>query len=276
MTVEIVETYQGEGANPAGDPQHVHDMIAKVETPIELQEIPDEPYSNKEERPDWLPDKFNSPKDLARAYSELEQHFHNSNEETKLTTEQDRFQNEEVPDILETSPSQVHKLLDDKGLAFEVFQKEYNETGTLSKEALEALEEQGISEQVVATWIQGQEAVAEQSVQEIHTNVGGQENYNLMMEWATSNLKPWEIDSFNNQIESLDANSHLAVLGMYARYQNSEGIPPNLMSGEVGEDISPRYESLAELTSAMSDPKYVSDPAYRARVAQRLNHSSVL
>ena len=207
MTVEIVETYQGEGANPAGDPQHIHDMIAKVETPIELQEIPDEPYSNKEERPDWLPDKFNSPKDLARAYSELEQHFHNSNEETKLTTEQDRFQNEEVPDILETSPSQVHKLLDDKGLAFEVFQKEYNETGTLSKEALEALEEQGISEQVVATWIQGQEAVAEQSIQEIHTNVGGQENYNLMMEWATSNLKPWEIDSFNNQIESLDANS---------------------------------------------------------------------
>ena len=274
MTIESVETYQGEGTNPAGDPQHVHDMIAKVETPVDVQEVSDTPKESQ--RPDWLPDKFNSVEDLARAYTQLEQQFHNSNEETQLTTEQERFQNEEVPEILETSPSQVHKLLDDRGLAFEVFQQEYNETGTLSKEALSALEEQGISEQVVATWIQGQEAVAEQTIQEIHNNVGGEDNYNLMMEWATGNLQPWEIDSFNSQIENLDANSHLAILGMYARYQNSEGIPPTLMSGDASDGISPRYESLAELTSAMSDPKYASDPAYRARVAQRLTHSAVL
>lgn len=272
--VDSVETYQGEGANPAGDPQHVHDMIAKVETPVDVQEVPDS--IQESQRPDWLPDKFNSVEDLARAYSQLEQQFHSSNEQTQLTTEQERFENEEVPSILETTPSQVHKLLDDRGLAFEAFQQEYNETGTLSKEALGALEEQGISEQVVATWIQGQEAVAEQTIQEIHSNVGGEENYNLMMEWAGENLQPWEIDSFNSQIENLDANSRLAVIGMYARYQNAEGIPPNLMSGEVGEDIAPRYESLAQLTSAMSDPKYHSDPAYRARVAQRLTNSAVL
>ena len=106
--------------------------------------------------------------------------------------------------------------------------------------------------------------------------MGGEDNYNLMMEWATGNLQPWEIDSFNSQIENLDANSHLAILGMYARYQNSEGIPPALLSGEVGEDIAPRYESLAQLTSAMSDPKYANDPAYRARVVQRLGNSNVL
>ena len=139
MTIESVETYQGEGTNPAGDPQHVHDMIAKVETPVDVQEVSDTPKESQ--RPDWLPDKFNSVEDLARAYTQLEQQFHTSNEETQLTTEQERFQNEEVPEILETSPSQVHKLLDDRGLAFEVFQQEYNETGTLSKEALSALEE---------------------------------------------------------------------------------------------------------------------------------------
>jgi hypothetical protein len=48
------------------------------------------------------------------------------------------------------------------------------------------------------------------------------------------------------------------------------------MLGEVGQDISPHYESLAQLTSAMSDPKYASDPAYRAKVAQRLTNSTVL
>ena len=51
---------------------------------------------------------------------------------------------------------------------------------------------------------------------------------------------------------------------------------PNLLSGDVGCDVAPRFESLAELTSAMSDPKYHKDPAYRARVAQKLRFSSVL
>ena len=97
-----------------------------------------------------------------------------------------------------------------------------------------------------------------------------------MLEWANDNLQPSEVEAFNSQIESLDANTQLAVTGLYARYQNSEGLPPSLLSGEVGQDTAPRYESLAQLTSAMSDPKYANDPAYRARVVQRLGNSNVL
>ena len=33
-----VSTYQGEGVNEAGDPAHVHEMLAKVEEPIVLTE----------------------------------------------------------------------------------------------------------------------------------------------------------------------------------------------------------------------------------------------
>ena len=138
------------------------------------------------------------------------------------------------------------------------------------------LSEQGISEEMVATWLQGQEAMAEQAVEHLYNEVGGEENYNLMMEWAADNLQPWEVEAYNKQVENLDANTNFAVLGMQARYQNSVGMPPNLLSGDVGEDIAPRFESLAELTSAMSDPKYHSDPAYRAKVAQRLGNSNVL
>ena len=97
-----------------------------------------------------------------------------------------------------------------------------------------------------------------------------------MLEWANTNLQPWEVEAFNTQLENLDANTQLAVSGLYARYQNSEGVPPSLMSGEFGQDVAPRYESLAQVTSAMSDPRYQSDPAYRAKVAQRLGNSQVL
>jgi len=273
---EEVQTYAGEGTNQVGSSEHVHNMFAKMEEPVEASDQAEELYTGNDDRPEWLPEKFGSPKELANAYKQLEQQFHNSNEESQVTAEQERFQNEEAPEIMNTTPSQVHKLLDDKGLDFSVFQDEYNQTGTLSQEAIKALDEQGISEQMVTTWLKGQEAVAEQAVEHLYNEVGGEENYNLMMDWASDNLQPWEVEAYNKQIENLDANTNFAVLGMQARYQNSVGMPPTLLSGDVGEDVAPRFESLAELTSAMSDPKYDKDPAYRARVAQKLRFSSVL
>ena len=274
--VDEVQTYQGEGVHSAGEPTHVHEMIAKVEEPIQTFDNEDEMYSRDESRPEWLPEKFNSAEELAQAYNSLERQFHSSSEERQQQAEQQRFQDEEVPAIQETSPSQVQQILDERGLDFSVFQNEYNSTGTLSKEALDTLSAEGISEEVVSTWISGQEALRDQNIDTVFSSVGGEQNYNNMLEWANDNLQPWEVESFNNQIESLDANTQLAVTGLYARYQNSEGIPPALLSGEVGQDIAPRYESLAQLTSAMSDPKYANDPAYRARVVQRLGNSNVL
>tara|TARA_R100000808_G_scaffold7216_1_gene21322 strand:- start:6182 stop:7009 length:828 start_codon:yes stop_codon:yes gene_type:complete len=275
MTDEV-QTYQGEGTNQVGSPEHVHNMFAAMEEPINPSDVEEETYIKDSDRPEWLPEKFSSPEELANAYKNLEREFHANTQQTEQEAEVQRFQNEEVPEILQTTPSQVHKLLDEKGLDFSVFQEEYNETGTLSKEAMDALSEQGISEQMVTTWLQGQEALAEQAVEHLYNEVGGEENYDLMMQWAGDNLQPWEIEAYNKQIENLDANTNFAVLGLKARYQNAEGIPPNLMSGEVTGDIAPRFESLAELTSAMSDPKYEKDPAYRARVAQKLRFSNVL
>ena len=274
--VDEVQTYQGEGVHSAGEPTHVHEMIAKVEEPIQTFDNEDEIYSREESRPEWLPEKFSSAEELAQAYSSLEQQFHSSSEERQQQEEQQRFQNEDVPAIQGTSPSQVHQILDERGLDFSAFQDEYNSTGTLSKEALDTLSAEGISEEVVSTWISGQEALRDQNIDTVFSSIGGEQNYNNMLEWANDNLQPWEVEAFNNQIESLDANTQLAVTGLYARYQNSEGIPPALLSGEVGQDIAPRYESLAQLTSAMSDPKYASDPAYRAKVVQRLSNSTVL
>lgn len=274
--VDDVQTYQGEGVNEVGDPAHVHEMLAKVEEPVQTFDNEEETYTRDESRPEWLPEKFNSAEELAQAYKSLEQQFHSGSEEREQQVEQQRFQDEEVPAIQETTPSQVHQLLDDKGLDFSTFQEEYNNTGTLSKEALEALSEAGISEDVASTWISGQEALRDQNIDTVHSNVGGEQNYNDMLEWANDNLQSWEVEAFNKQLENLDANTQFAVAGLYARYQNSEGVPPALMSGEVGQDVAPRYESLAQVTSAMSDPKYTSDPAYRARVAQRLGNSNVL
>ena len=122
--VDELQTYQGEGVNPAGEPAHVHEMLAKVEQPLETFDNEDELYTRDESRPEWLPEKFNSAEELAQAYKSLEQQFHSGSDEREQQVEEQRFQDEEVPAIQETSPSQVHQLLDDKGLDFSIFQEE--------------------------------------------------------------------------------------------------------------------------------------------------------
>jgi anion-transporting ArsA/GET3 family ATPase len=253
-------------------------MLAKVETPIEVSDVglsDEAPTAGTQDRPDWLPEKFGSAQEMAQAYKSLEQKLSGSQEEVEqyqMTEEQAQ----ETQEIQEQSTSQVYQLLDERGLDFQTFQDEMNETGGLSDGAYEALEEVGIQRGMVNTWIDGQNAKAEQNIDQLYNLTGGTESYNRMLQWADDNLHPSEAEAFNKQIDNLDVTAELAVTGLFARYQQSEGAMPSLMSGDTNVSIEPRYESLAQITSAMSDPRYETDPAYRAQVAGRLSNSSVL
>ena len=275
--MEEVQTGQAEGVNQVGSPEHINQMLAAVDAPVETHDegfVKNGRDLTQEGRPVWLPDKFNSPEEMARAYSELENQFH-SNSDQLEQLEGQASQEQQAQEIMETPAHQVNELLDQRGLDFSVFQEEFAETGSLSSEAYQALDEAGIDRSMVDTWIQGQEAIADQSIDEIYQMAGGEQQYNQMLEWASDNLQPWEMDAYNNQIQNLDANSAFALQGLMARMQNQEGSPPKLFQGEPSNYSAPRYDSLAQLTSAMSDPKYASDPAYRREVTSRLNNSEL-
>ena len=275
--MEEVQTCQGEGVNQIGSPEHINQMLAAVDAPVETHDeglVKNGRELTQEGRPVWLPDKFNSPEEMARAYSELENQFH-SNRDQLEQLEGQASQDQQAQEIMETPAHQVNELLDQRGLDFSVFQEEFAETGQLSGEAYQALDEAGIDRSMVDTWIQGQEAIADQSIDEIYQMAGGEQQYNQILEWASDNLQPWEMDAYNSQIQNLDANSAFALQGLMARMQNQEGSPPRLFQGEPSDYSAPRYDSLAQLTSAMSDPKYASDPAYRREVTSRLNNSEL-
>ena len=275
--MEEVQTGQAEGVNQIGSPEHINQMLAAVDSPVETHDagfVSNDSIVTQEGRPAWLPDKFDSPEAMARAYSELETRFHSNDEQLQQLESQANYE-QQAQEVMETPPHMVDQLLDERGLDFSVFQQEYNETGQLSEDAYLALQEAGIEPQMVDTWIAGQEAIADQQIDSIYNMVGGEQVYNQMLEWAGDNLQPWEMDAFNDQIESLDANSMFAVQGLMARMQNDEGSPPMLYQGEPSQYSAPKYDSLAQLTSAMSDPRYASDPAYRREVTSRLNNSEL-
>ena len=249
---EAINTYQ----EPEAESQeHINSMLEKVEG---SQQDP--------ERPEWLPEKFKSPEDMAKAYSQLE---------SKLGQPQQEQVQETAEATGEENASEVAELLDNKGLDFDVFQQEYNETGGLSADAYEALQEAGFSRSLVDTWIQGQDALASQITGQMYDVVGGQEEYSDMISWAADTLPESEIDAFNATMETQDPNMiRLAIQGLNARYRSEA--EPTLMQGQTGAVSSGgRFESNAELTAAMSDPRYSKDPAYRQQVADKLARSSL-
>ena len=131
---------------------------------------------------------------------------------------------------------------------------------------------------MVDNYLEGQVAMAHQIESRVYDSVGGQENYQMMTDWASDNLNEYEVEAFNHMMESPDPNQvNFAVQGLASRFmlenQNDE---PNLLSGSGGEGLGSRYESVQQLTTAMSDPRYHADPAYRREVTDRLSRSNIM
>ena len=67
----------------------------------------------------------------------------------------------------------------------------------------------------------------------------------------------------------------LAVEGLRSKYQAAEGSDPALIAGQSAPSSGGNYSSWAEVTQAMRDPRYKSDPAYRQSVTSKLERSNV-
>ena len=228
--------------------------------------------NNNPERPDWLPEKFASVEAMAQAYTALEQKM-GKPEEQEAPAEPSEPETTSTPS---NNANEVSEVLDSAGLDFDVFQQEYNENGELSPDAYQALEEAGFPRSLVETYIQGQEALATSATNSMYEIAGGQEGYSQMMEWASNNLDPSEIEAYNATVDTGDEGiTRLAVQGLVARYRSEVGTEPSLVEGTTGATSGGRFESAAEVTAAMRDPRYQNDPAYRQRVAQMMARSSV-
>ena len=168
--MEEVQTGQAEGVHQAGSPEHINEMLAKVDNGVQPDDVGEELTLQTPTKPEWLPEKFSTPEDLVNAYNQLEQQY----TQVSQQQEQEQATQEQVANIQNASVPQVAEILDERGLDIDVFQQEYNETGGLSEDAYHALEEVGISSNVVDTWLAGQEAIADQNISNIYNAVGGQ------------------------------------------------------------------------------------------------------
>jgi hypothetical protein len=249
------------GAAPEGHDQAMLDAVDRKEA--ELAKVGTEAPQGGNEK---ILGKFDSQEDLAKAYQELERKLGQQNQQQQQQTKQD---------TAELNEDQANDLIEKAGVNVDAMAEHFYENGGLAEEHYAELEKAGIPREYVDQYIAGVQAEAEQIREEIFSEVGGEENFAAMAEWAAANLTAAELDAYNEAVDSGDMSVvRSAVMSLAFRYQRDVGRDPKLVGGNSGGVTG--FESLAQLTAAMKDPRYNTDPAYRREVEQKLARSNIM
>ena len=194
----------------------------------------------QQDRPEGLPEKFNSIEDLAKSYSELESKLGEPSEEISEAPTQ-----EVVENVIGVE-------------TFSKYQEEYMENeGALSEESYKELSEKhNFSKDLVDSFIR---------------NFDNLSQFNFkVLEWASDTLSDSEVDSYNNTVTTGDMSSvKLALAGLYSRYAGENGVEPTLLRGGKASGVG-GYESKAQMVKDMANPEYKTDPSFRLMVERKL------
>jgi hypothetical protein len=263
MTDQIVIHKPQEGDDPA----HVAAMVAKADgQPAPDANKPADPPAG-DSRPAWLPEKFKSAEDMAKAYAELEAKQSGKPAEAPA----------EKPQGDQQGTDQVSQELANKGLDLNEFNTEWSQKGELSAESYEKLEKAGYPKNLVDQYIAGQKALGSQFEVDVKSAAGSPEKFGQVSEWAAANLTRAEIDAYNAAIDSGDvAKAKLAVAGITQKYDAANPSEGNLIGGRAATSSGDVYESVAQVTKDMGSPEYKSDPAFRKKVQDKIARSKVL
>ncbi len=259
-----VSTHEDAPPPPEGTKEHEQAMVQLAEEAGAVE--------RDDEQPAWLPNKFESPEDMARAYHELERKLSSNSESVT-----DSDEGTPPPQTPQLQVEEARKTLSDQGLDYDKYYNEYLENNTLSEESYKELNEKGMSTEMVNSWIDGQQAISDQLQNIAFNSVGGSEQYQTLIDWAGKSLAQNEIDSFNRALESSNPDDSLfAIKSLNARYQMEQGSSPNLLQGSTGGSSAEAFTSLAQMSEAMKDPKYQTDPAFREEVTRKLESSNLM
>lgn len=163
------------------------------------------------------------------------------------------------------------------------FFEEFAKDGDLSAESRKAAAELfGVSEEMVGLYVKGAQADAaaaqEVVLSPLYEAAGGKETYDKFAEWAAGGgYSPEQIAAFDVALDGKDGPAAVAK-AVDEWKADGHGPAPRDVTRTTGHSEPQSqvqgYRSQAEMTAAMSDPKYRTDPAYRADVETKVAHST--
>jgi hypothetical protein len=273
-----------EAATPTltpGTQEYDDAMVAKYDasTGVEVAEVA--------EKPDHVPEKFWDKEKgelrteaLLKSYSELEKGRSKAVTSAASST---ATAEESIAEAEKAAPpadmlSEAKEVVETAGLNFDSMSDEFRANGELSAATYDALAAKGIPNAMVNSYIAGQRAVATQWDNAGYEVAGGKEQFDKMATWAATAMSAQEARELNAAFSGTDTNvdrMRLAVGGLRAKYEAANGRTPALLSGVPSSTNGQGYESKAQMTEDMKNPKYAKDPAFRAMVTRKLSTTTV-
>jgi len=226
------------------------------------ESIPEE--QTQEDRPEWLPEKFKSPEDMANAYSELEKKLGAGAKEQEQEQEEGEETNENEQDDNQEEDTNTNDVIVEASKEF------FENDGVISEETYKNLAKIGLPKELVDSYAAGQQALQQSEEGSIKAVTEG--NWDQMAEWAANNLSPEEVNTFDDIVQNGTVEqAKLATKGLYAQFKAENGVSPKLVQGAVSGSSTMPFKSNQELARAMSDPRYKSgDKAYHEEIDRRI------
>ena len=222
-----------------------------------------------------LAGKYKDAQELEKAYLSLQQ---------KLGQQETDEEGEEGYTEEEESDEEVSDASPAVSLITEASEEYYANGNSLSEETIEKFGNMSSQELVNAyIEIQANNPQAQQSyemsdaqVNSVMNSAGGENNYNQVIEWAAINLPDRQVNAFDSVVDSGNpAAIGIAFQGLQSAYNEANGYEGRMLQGKSPSSAGETYRSQAELVAAMGDPRYDTDPAYRADVIEKLNNSDL-
>ena len=221
-----------------------------------------------------LAGKYESAEELEKAYIELQKKLGESNDGLREEAQQQQGRREEEVEEQQVDADPLLDLLQSASNEY------YENNGKLSDETFEKLTQMD-SKDLLEAYMQAQaqpqvEDFTADQVSEIQNFVGGEEQYNNLVGWASQNMPENFVNAFDNLISVGDPDMiKLAVTGLQAAFQEANGYEGRMLSGKPAQTKQDVFRSQAEVVAAMSDPRYDKDPAYRQDVFAKLDRSDL-
>jgi hypothetical protein len=216
-------------------------------------------------RPEWLPEGFDTPEDFAKAYAELK-----AGKTEEKPEETPEANTEEKPkDGEQDKPTPVVDVA--------AVSAEFAEKGELSEATYADLAAKGFDKAFVDSFIEGQQARADAVDRRLTEAAGGKDHLDRMFAWASTSMTAAEIETYNASFANADVTAaELAIKELRSKYEAANGRPGSLLNGGKNpSSAADTFGSWAEVTQAMSDPRYEKDPAYRAKVEAKIGRSAI-
>ena len=228
-----------------------------------------------------LAGKYKSAEELESAYLSLQKKLGQTEEDEEVDYESTDEGYEEE----EGSDEEVSEYAPAVSLINEASEEYYANDGQLSEETIESFSQMS-SQDLVNAYLEIQAnnpqaptqvaELSEAQVNQVQNACGGEANYNTVVDWAASNLTDEAINAFDSVVDSGNPMAiSIAFKGLQNEYNEANGYEGRMLQGRAASSAGETFRSQAELVSAMGDPRYDTDEAYRDDVLRKLDASDL-